>query len=193
MTTLTNAQLDKIAQNIFIMRERTTTRLPKPTSTGSTAFITALNPIASNADLKDAGIGIIDFTSNPASPSIWFNNEDKAFRIGSASKIAMMLAAVQLRLDVRNIFGLSPQIISTPAEFDALFADPALWRRGKAPRGELTDIAGAANAPQISKIFDLTKSPIDFAGPDPDTQHLPANRDKAFNKLPASHELEWET
>jgi len=193
MTTLTSAQLDKLADNIFITGDRAATRLPKPTPTGSTAFFTALDPIASNADLKDAGIGIIDFTGDPAHPSIWLNNEGKTFRIGSASKIAMMLAAVQLRLDVRNILGLPTKIISTPAEFDSVFADAALWRRGKAPKRELGQIAGTANAPQVSKIFDFTKSPIDFAGPDPDTQFQPANRDKAFNKLPASRELEWET
>jgi hypothetical protein len=193
MTTLTSAQLDKLAENIFIMGERSKTRLPQPVTRGSSAFITALDPIASNADLKDAGIGVIDFTATPADPDVWLNNENKIFRIGSASKIAMMLAAVQLRLDVRTILGLTPKIISTAAEFDAVFADSALWRRRKAPRGELSEIAGAANAPQISKIFDFTKTPIDFAGPKADDQHLTANRDKAFDKLAPSHELDWTT
>jgi hypothetical protein len=193
MTTLTSAQLDKLAENIFIMGERSKTRLPKPATRGSTAFITALDPIASNADLKNAGIGVIDFTATPADPDVWLNNENTTFRIGSASKIAMMLAAVQLRLDVRNILALVPPIISTAAEFDAAFADPALWRKGKAPRGELSEIAGSDNAPQISKIFDFTKSPIDFAGVESDKQHLPANRDVAFNNLAPSHELDWVT
>src|SRR5262245_46479886 len=118
MATPSDAQLTQIAQHILVMRDRATTRLPKPTTTGPAAFTTALDPIGTQDDFKDAGIGVIDFTVDPKHPNIWLHNPDKAFRIGSASKIAMMLAAVQLRLDVRRIHELN--IISTAADFDAL-------------------------------------------------------------------------
>jgi hypothetical protein len=182
MTTLTSAQLDKIAACIFILGDRKTTRLKRPVTFQTLAFENAMDPIASDADFQKVGIGIIDFTGNKTSPNIRLIQGEKAFRIGSTTKIAMMLAAVQLRTDVRNILGLTPQIITTPAEFDALYANAALWKKGKAPRRNFADRI-AKVPPLISKIFDFTKSPVDFAGPDPDTQHLPANHDKAFDKL----------
>jgi hypothetical protein len=168
MTTPTDAQLTAIAGKIFVMGDRTKTKLPVPTAHGPTAFKDALdNAVGKAHDFQDAGIAVMDFTGNALSPNIWLHNPGKTFRIGSASKIAMMLAAVQLRLDVRQILAMSPKIISTAAEFDALYANPKLWAKSKAPlTEEMSRIASVP--PLISKIFDFTKSPVDFAGPDPD-------------------------
>jgi len=167
MATPTDAQLTTIADNIFAMGDRSKTKLPVPTAHGPTAFKNALDPIGAQHDFQDAGIVVVDFTNSASSPDIWLHNEAKAFRIGSASKIAMMLAAVQLRSDVRQILAMSPKIISTAAEFDALYANPKLWAKSKAPRSErMSRIASVP--PLISKIFDFSKSPVDFAGPDPD-------------------------
>jgi hypothetical protein len=168
MTTPTDAQLTAIAGNIFVMGDRTKTKLPVPTAHGPTAFKDALdNAVGKAHDFQDAGIVVVDFTKSASSPDIWLHNEAKAFRIGSASKIAMMLAAVQLRLDVRQILKMSPKIVSTPAEFDALYANPKLWAKSKAPlTEEMSRIASVP--PLISKIFDFSKSQVDFAGPDPD-------------------------
>jgi hypothetical protein len=189
MTALSDAQLREIADTIFVMGDRATTRLPKPTTTGPPAFRTALDPIGTDPDFADAGIGVIDFTADFMHPSVWLHNADKPYRIGSASKIAMMLAAVQLRLDVRRILDLN--IISTPAEFDEVFRDRKLWKKAKAPQTEMQQIAGAANAPLISKIFDFGKNPVDFDGPDPDGRTDPAEETKIVNKLPASGEVSW--
>jgi len=189
MTTLTSAQLDKIADCIFILRDRKTTQLKKPVTVPTSAFQKAMDPIAADADFKIIGIGIIDFTGNKASPNVRLIQGDEPFRVGSTTKIAMMLAAVQLRTDVRNILALSPQIISTAAEFDALYANSTLWTKGKAPRSN-NGSRIAAVPPLFSKIFDFSKSPVDFAGPDVDSQHLPANHDKAFNKL--GRECAWD-
>lgn len=191
MATLTDTQLASIADEIFIMGDRKTTRLPKPANTGPTAFTTALDAIAGDARFKDAGIGVIDFTKFPVSPArVWLNKDksDEPFRIGSASKIAILLAAVQLRLDVRRIRDLN--IVTTPDEFDALFANRKLWKKAKAPQTEMQQIADAP--PQISEIFDFSKSPIDFNGPDPDAQIDSAHRTPIFNKLPADRELTWD-
>ena len=189
MATPTSAQLDKIADCIVILRDRKTTRLKRPVTLQTFAFENAMDPIASDTNLKDVGFGIIDFTGNKTSPNIRLVNGGEPFRIGSTAKIAMMLAAVQLRTDVRNILGLSPQIVTTPAEFDALYANATLWTKGKAPASNKGNRI-AAVPPLISKIFDFTKSPVNFAGPDPDTQHLPANHNKAADKL-GGHELAW--
>jgi len=194
MATLTDAQLDQIADVIFVMRDRKTTRLPKPaTSSGSAAatkFSAALDWIGTDPDLKDAGIGVIDFTADIKHPLVWMHNADLPFRIGSASKIAMMLAAVQLRLDVRRILKL--RIISTPAEFDALFSNPKLWARSKNPRREMLEIAHPAAAPQISKIFDFTKDPVNFFGPDPKQANKPDHKTAITSRLAATGgELTW--
>jgi hypothetical protein len=191
MATLTDSQLQQIADVVFVMGDRTKTKLPKPAASGSAAFKTALDPIATQADFADAGIGVIDFTLDPTKPSVWLHNPDKSFRIGSASKIAMMLAALQLRLDVRRILDIKPKIISTAAEFDELYRNPKLWKKAKAPRAEMLDIASAASAPLISHIFDFAKSPVDFIGPDPDGRTDPAKQTAIFNRLPADRELSW--
>jgi hypothetical protein len=188
--TLSDAQLGKIAEVIFVMGDRAKTRLPKPANTGPAAFTAAMDGIATDARFNDAGIGVIDFTHFPANPpNVWLHNGGKPFRIGSASKIAMMLAAVQLRLDVRRILDL--KIISTPREFDELFRNRKLWKKAKSPQRQMQEIAD--NPPLISKIFDFNKDPIDFAGPDPDKQTVPTNQTLIVNKLlPAGH-LSWET
>jgi hypothetical protein len=92
---VTDAQLAKIAEQIFVTRERTRTTLPKPTLNGPAPFKTALDAIGAQHDFKDAGLAVIDFTRSEAFPDVWLRNENKSFRVGSASKIAMMLAAVQ--------------------------------------------------------------------------------------------------
>lgn len=189
MTTLSDAQLGQIADNIFVMGDRAKTRLAKPTTVGPVGFTSALDPIATQPDFKDAGIGVVDFTQAPAPPNVWLHNGDHPFRIGSASKIAMMLAAVQLRLDVRRILDL--KIISTAAEFDELFRNPKLWKKAKPPQTEMQQIAGAGNAPLISKIFDFAKSPVDFLGPDPDGRTNPADQSAIVSKLPADGEMSW--
>ena len=147
MATPTSAQLDKIADCIVILRDRKTTRLKRPVTLQTFAFENAMDPIASDTNLKDVGFGIIDFTGNKTSPNIRLVNGGEPFRIGSTAKIAMMLAAVQLRTDVRNILGLSPQIVTTPAEFDALYANATLWTKGKAPASNKGNrIAGGSTA-----------------------------------------------
>jgi hypothetical protein len=200
MAKLSDAQLAQIAEKIFVMGDPATRALPKPTTTGPgpTAFKSALNPIGTGADFADAGIGVIDFTRSTLSPDVWLHNEDKAYRIGSASKIAMMLAAVQLRLEVRRILDLS--IISTANEFDQLFRNPKLWKKAKTkpPERWIREIADPSGAPLISKIFDFTKSPVDFIGPDPDSRIKAdgtpdlVEQQAIVDKLPASTgEVSW--
>ena len=96
-------------------------------------------------------------------PAVWLHNENVSWRIGSTSKMAMMLAAVQLRLEVRQIMGLN--IISTPKEFDDLYGLTKLWKGSKVANASQI----ASQPPRVSTIFDFSKKPINFTGPDPDT------------------------
>lgn len=189
MAPLSDAQLTSIAAEMFVAQDRAKTKLPKPVTSGPSVFTTGLDPLATDADLKEGGMAVIDFTADPLKPHVWIHNGDLSFRIGSSSKIAMTLAAVQLRLDLRRILGLG--IVSTAAECDELFRNPRLWRKAKGPQSEMQQMASAAGAPLISRIFDLSKSPIDFQGPDPDTRTAAAKK-TLVESLPGGH-LSWKT
>lgn len=210
MTTLSDAQLGQIAENIFVMGDRAKTSLPLlPTPAIADPpdppdppdpHWSALHPIGAEAEFNAAGIGVIDFTEDPLHPKVWLHNGLETFRIGSASKIAMMLAAVQLRADVRRILELN--IISTPDEFDELFRNPKLWQKAKAPRSENLQQAMSGSdgrPPLISEIFDFKKSPVDFKGGDPDGRTDPdgtpnlAVQQAIVDGLDADFELPWAT
>jgi hypothetical protein len=127
-----------------------------------------MKPIATNARFKDIGIGVIDFTADRMAPRVCLHNGDDPWRIASTGKIAALLAAIQLRDDVRKVKATG--LVTDPADFDELFATicskskdstvPAIASKGGAP-------------PRISTIFDLTKTPPDFQGAD-----VPLDRSK---------------
>jgi len=106
------------------------------------------------------GIGVVDFTNSVLAPKIWLQHEDDSWRIASTGKISILLAAVQLRDDVRWV--KETKILSTPEEYDELFAMPQLWKTAPV---KTRQIIGKAHAPRISTIFDFTKDPVDFLGP----------------------------
>jgi hypothetical protein len=194
IATLTDAQLGQIADAIFVARDPATTKLSEPLTDNPDAFTAALDPIASQDDWKDAGIGVIDFTNSATNPNVWLRDAEQPFRIGSASKIGMMLAAVQLRLDVRNILGLN--IISDPKDFEAVFSNAKLWKKARPPWSQMREIA--AFPPLVSNIFDFNKVPVDFAGLDPNGRRdaqgkpVPAAQKAIMDQLPTDGELSWE-
>jgi|1186.fasta_scaffold07854_2 hypothetical protein len=182
------------------MGARAGTQLPKPKIRGSQAFQDALKPIGDRdqAEFKGIGIGVIDFTRSQSKPDVWVHNEDEPYRIGSATKIAILLAATQLRCDVRRVRDLN--LISTKEEFDALFANPKLWAKAHAPPPEMPHVRQiASNPPLVSKILDFTNAKVDFAGLDPDGrkdahyQPVAAVQDAIFAKLHGGSDLRWET
>ena len=191
---LSDAQLAQIAEKIFVMGDPAKTALPKPSNTAPESLTSRLKLLETWDRYQNAGIAVIDFTENKLQPKVWLNNNaDTPFRIGSTGKLGMMLAAVQLRLDIRQILDLN--IISSPSDFDALFANPKLWEKAKPRPSKKEQIAMqqiAKNPPLISKIFDFTKHPVDFAGPDPDGQINDASKKKIVDKL-AGEELSWNT
>ena len=197
---LSNSQLQQIADVLFLLKTPKPTPLPKPTTNTSGAGSLGAeldSKIAGDRRFQDFGVGIVDFTTDVNSPRVWVHNEDDSWRVGSTGKIAILLAAAQLRDDVREV--KKTGIISTASDFDELFSLPKLWGESRDIR--IRGIAGPAHAPRISTIFDFAKSPIDFSGPNPDAPDGTA----IFNKLgvkpdgtqiehlswPAAHDFEF--
>lgn len=164
---LNDTQLQTVASKLFLLQPAASTKLTKPVdSTGADSLATRLDPIGSDARWSGWGIGVVDFTKSLSSPRIWLHNGDDAWRVGSTAKVAILLAAAQLRDDVRWV--QETKLLSTPAEYDELFALPKLWNLS--PLAGVREIASTARAPRISTIFDFTKAPaVDFAGPEPGT------------------------
>lgn len=157
---LSDADEERIANDLFFLKSSSST-LPKPVnSTGVNSLAAKLDPIATDPKFSDIGIGVVDFTGVGTPPKVWLHNENRSWRTGSAGKIAILLAAVQLRDDVRKVKATG--LISAAADFDELFA--TIWKRSK--NTKIQEIADKRSSPRISTIFDLTKSPIDFIGAD---------------------------
>jgi hypothetical protein len=157
---LSDADEERIANELFFLKSLSSP-LPTPkNTTGANSLAAKLDPIATDPKFSDIGIGVVDFTSSFASPKIWLHNEGLSWRTGSAGKIAILLAAVQLRDDVRKVKATG--LISSAADFDELFA--TIWKRSK--NTKIQEIADTRGSPRISTIFDLTKAPINFIGAD---------------------------
>src|SRR5689334_6088336 len=112
--TLTDAQIDTIKAQLFLFQSPMPT-LPKPTAKG-------MDP-----RWVDVSIGVVDFTASRLNPDIWLQKEEMPWRMGSTGKIAALLAAVQLRDDVRKVKATG--LVSAPADFDELFA--TIWSKSK--------------------------------------------------------------
>ncbi|HKE93516.1 MAG TPA: hypothetical protein VKB34_04355 [Povalibacter sp.] len=179
--TLSDAQLQTVADELFLLRNPRPPKLPKPVSTtGALSLAAQLDPIGQDPRFKDLSIGVVDFTADRMNPGVWLHREDLPWRIASTSKINVLLAATQLREDVRKVKALG--LVSTPEEFDQLFALPALWQLSN--DSDIRKIAG--NAPRISTIFDVSLAVPDFFG-------APAiDRAKLFGiSGQGNHHLDW--
>jgi hypothetical protein len=160
---LTGDQWKALGSKLFLLQAASTTKLPAAANTVAGGGLSAkLDFLKTNPLTQDFGIGVVDLTAGASSPVVWMNNESVAWRAGSTAKIAILLAAVQLRDDVRIAQSFVPN-----ADLDALFASAKLWGMGK--DSKLQQIAGNAHAPRISTIFDFSKAQAEFAGPDADT------------------------
>ena len=200
--TLTAAQLQELADQLFLLKTQAQTALPKPINTEdikapdgtvleAKSLVAKLKPISEDARFKEMGIGVVDFTTNKMSPKIWLHNGDVSWHIGSAAKITILLAATQLREDVRAIKAIVDKngFGWTPTQYDEFFALADLWKKGKnaAEAVHLKQIGGLGNAPRISSMFDFAKSPVDFFGPDP---NVPDGA-KIMTKVGANHHMDW--
>lgn len=191
---LSPKQLQDVADNLFLMRSPAQAKLPRPQTTGPAAFTAALAPIAADPRFKDIGVGVVDVTNADGvhPPNVWLNNESRSWRIASTGKLAIMLAAVQLRDDVRRILDLG--ILSKPSDFDELFKMAPLWNLSKNQPGSFRVSRITEVPPRPSTIFDFDVLPVDFTGPiiQPDNQAL---KQSIHDRLPpdaALRELSWE-
>ena len=174
--TLSDADEQRIANELFFLKSPSSP-LPAPANTtGANSLAAKLNPIAADSRFSDIGIGVVDFTSGVTTPKVWLHNERVSWRTGSTGKLAILLAAVQLRDDVRKVKATG--LISSAADFDQLFA--TIWKRSTDTK--IQEIADPQGSPRISTIFDLTKAPINFIGAD-----VPLDR----AKLSAIDHLSW--
>jgi len=154
--TLSAADTQRIIDVLFLLKSPAPTPLAKPTNVGG--LEAKLDPIGADPRFKNIGFAVVDFTASMTTPKVWLHNGDDAWRVGSTGKIAALLAAAQLRDDVRNVKALN--IISSPADFDELFS--TIWLQSS--NSLIKQIAEAGSSPRISTIFDLTQSPPDFLG-----------------------------
>ncbi len=171
---LSDDDYKRIIGELFLFKS-SSSALSKPSNTDDDSvpsnLAARMKPIATNARFKDIAIGVVDFTADRMAPRVWLHNGDDAWRIASTGKTAALLAAVQLRDDVRKIKATG--LITTPSDFDELFA--TVWSKSK--NSEIKAIAANDGAPpRISTIFDLTKTPPDFLGAD-----VPLDRSKLSN------------
>ena len=172
---LTDAQIKDISKKISVA-DGFGGEVPIPANNDAGLKTLMEAVVAADADLAPIGLGIIDFTKDSTKPKIWMQNVDKSWRLGSTSKVGVLFAAAQLRVDVQQVMDL--KIISAPAEFDALFKDLRLWNLSKITH--TNEIASAA--PRISTLFDFGKTPIDFAGPDINHPDITAISSKLSSK-----------
>jgi len=72
-----DAQLQTIADSLFLLKRPKPGKLAKPVNTtGANSLTAALDPIGSDPQYKDTGIGVIDFTADADNPKIWIHNGD---------------------------------------------------------------------------------------------------------------------
>src|SRR5437660_10040891 len=121
---VTKAQVDQIAAVLFLLRSPKPTPLPVPANTDDTTdpanLASKLQPISADPRFSEIGIGVIDFTAGFTTPKVWQYNAGIAWRIASAGKLGILLAAVQLRDDVRKV--MATGLITTARDFDDVFS-----------------------------------------------------------------------
>ena len=181
---LSDADLQKVADQLFLLKHLAPTKLTTPANTP--ALATKLDPIVAVDEFKNLGIGVVNFTADPANPTTYLHNGDDSWRVGSTGKVAILLAAMQLRDDVRQVQALS--LISTAKDYDSLFSSPKLWSKSKF--ADARKLGSPASAPRISTMFDVIKTPAEFIGPDADS---PRKAD-IFTRVQAggSGHLQWQ-
>jgi hypothetical protein len=183
---LTDAQWKALGSQLFLLQPAATTKLPKPTTTVAGGLSAKLDFLKTDALTKHFGIAVVDLTGGASSPVVWMNNEGVAWRAGSTAKVALLLAAVQLRDDVR----VARSIVPSTTDMDELFASSRLWTMGKNPKLGLTQIAGPDHAPRISTIFDFSGAQAEFAGPNADTPDMTDITNRVNAVTPHGH-LTW--
>jgi hypothetical protein len=174
---LTDAQRKTITGKLFLFKAPPPV-LPAPANTDAD-FTTRMTPVADNARFKHVSFGVVDFTADRFKPRIFLHKADVPWRMGSTGKIAVLLAAAQLRDDVQNVKDVLEDagLVASPTDFDDLFS--TIWRAHKEKR--IRNIADAP--PRMSTMFDLSQ-------PEPDWWGAGDIIDKRLDRL--DYALKWD-
>jgi hypothetical protein len=212
---VTAAQLAKIRDKLFLIQFRKELTMPSDSTDAAgndDPLVTALNNMISDLlahspdKYDDLGVAVADFTKDPKAPRIWLHNSGNPWRIASTGKVSVLLAAVQLRDDVRLVKEVTN--LTDPKAYDELFANPELWkpmdpwdndvgfRNSEITHPTSKKDTPASHCPRPSTIFDLTKDPVDFRGPqikDAAAKHAVALKlGWKPGKKPLMPELKWQ-
>jgi hypothetical protein len=182
---VTAAQLAQIRDQLFLIQSQSHTELTMPSDStdkdgNDDPLVKALDKMISDLltqsprKYDELGVAVADFTKDPKAPRIWLHNSENPWRIASAGKVSVLLAAVQLRDDVRLVKEVTN--LTDPKAYDQLFANPELWkpkdpsdtdvqlRNSEITHPDSKKDTPANHCPRPSTIFDLTKDPVDFRG-----------------------------
>jgi len=176
---LSEAQLKQIEGKLFLFKAPPPA-LPIPANI-DTHFKTRMTPVASKRRFENISFGVVDFTADRMNPKVFLHKADIPWRMGSTGKIAVLLAAAQLRDDVRNVKKMldDASLVLSSAEFDDLFS--TIWSRHK--EKAVQRIAEKDASPRMSIIFDLSQ-------PEPDWRGAGDIIDKSLDRL--DYALEWD-
>lgn len=184
--TLSDAELKQLSDKLFLFQDPNPLLLSQPAASGAD-LATRMGPIAADPRFKDISFGVVDFTADVMAPDIWLHKQEVPWQMASTGKLALLLAALQLRDDVRRVTDTG--LVSTAADFDELFA--TIWRRST--RTWVQEIATTQGAPRISTIFNLSLAPLDFAGADTPHDRTKLHSDALHQKWPKEPDLTfWE-
>lgn len=162
----TAAQRTKVAAKLLLFRASLPV-LPVPVNTdkGTVAgeLGTRMKSVAALARFKKISFGVVDFTADPDNPKVFMHQGPLAWRMGSSGKIAALLAAAQLRADVRIAKEVldADGIALPPQDYDQLFA--TIW--AASPHSYVKEISKGV-PPRVSTLFDFSKPRLDFLGAD---------------------------
>jgi hypothetical protein len=150
----TAAQLKEIEGRLFLFKFFPTA-LPIPKN-NDPQFTTRMQPVATNPRFQEISFGVVDFTADRMNPKVFLHEGGTPWRMGSTGKIAVLLAAAQLREDVRQVKAV-PGLVMSPAEFDNVFS--TIWKNSV--EDNVKKIAGKG-PPRVSTTIDVSISQPDF-------------------------------
>jgi hypothetical protein len=157
---LTDAQRKTITGKLFLFKDPPPAL--SPPANNDAQFTTRMTPVAQNPRFKDVSFAVVDFTADRFNPRIFLHKADIPWRMGSTGKIAVLLAAAQLRDDVQNVKEAldAAGLVASPTDFDDLFS--TIWSGHKDQ--VVRRIGGKDGSPRVSTIFDLSQPIPDFQG-----------------------------
>lgn len=192
MMNISDSDMNEILELLFITKSKRPERLQRPSMTVDSYYRSKLDLITMEDEFRNLGIGVVDFTDSLSEPGVWFHNENAVYRMYSMGKLAILLAAVQLRDDVRRVKATGK--IQTK-DFDDLFTK--IWRHArKDNKPNLSLMNSNKLPPRISTVFDIDIDIPDFIGADvwnvtAGDQWNPSDRAAIMDKRKPYHEIEW--